>query len=560
MKAAALRHAASVRHGTALTLVALYAVLAAASLPLQRAVWAAVFVPGGNYGAASVLALAVLTVLYAVAAGGAAVIAPDGAGAVPWRVDRPKAVAALLVPGVATVAPLLVAWGVLDGFPNSGDEYAYVFQASHLAEGRLWVPAPEMGYTFVPHRTWISGDIWVSQYPPGWPLALAAAQAVGAPLWVVNPMVGGLGAAVLLGLAWRVAGARAAVAVTLLYALTPFTLFNAASFHSHTLSALLVLLVCAACRHFDESRGSGWLLAVGALLGLVTVTRYTSLLFLTPALAVWFWGQRTRGWTRVAALVTTGGLPFLVLLLAYQHAVTGSAFRTSYAVIDAPDVFLSLNPRGIADGLKFTAYRAVELAIWVSPTLLAVYAAALGIKLRRRDLAFYDLVFPAFIVGYVFFPSLGGNRYGPRYWFDAFPLVLLTVATAMPALSGWLGERWGGRGRAVVAHALLASACWMVTAYPSAVAGYAAQVWERQDLYRQVAEQRLTKAIVIVATPTEPKIVAEDLARNGTVLTGDVLYTRPGADVARLRAAFPDRTVWTYRRDSMAEPGTLVRE
>jgi hypothetical protein len=83
-----------------------------------------------------------------------------------WLQARRRAVMVALVASAAMV-PAAVAWAVLDCFPNSGNEYAYLFQATQFSKGHLWANAPLLGNVFVPFRTWIINGKWLSQYPPG---------------------------------------------------------------------------------------------------------------------------------------------------------------------------------------------------------------------------------------------------------------------------------------------------------------------------------------------------------------------------------------------------------
>jgi hypothetical protein len=49
--------------------------------------------------------------------------------------------AAFLIFGTAFGASLLLVW-VLRAFPNSADEYGYIYEADTLLAGRLWNPLP----------------------------------------------------------------------------------------------------------------------------------------------------------------------------------------------------------------------------------------------------------------------------------------------------------------------------------------------------------------------------------------------------------------------------------
>ena len=102
---------------------------------------------------------------------------------------RPVATAAVAVP-IVIAALVAINRGVLLGFANSGDEHAYLYQASTLAAGRLWNAAPPFPDSFTLNYIVFDGARAFSSFPLGWPLAIAAATTVGVPAWMINPLLG----------------------------------------------------------------------------------------------------------------------------------------------------------------------------------------------------------------------------------------------------------------------------------------------------------------------------------------------------------------------------------
>ena len=155
-----------------------------------------------------------------------------------------------------TLALVAINQLVLLDFPNSGDEYVYLYQARTMAGGRLWnapvTPADVFAVNYIvqePLRTFGS-------FPVGWPLALAAALALHVPAWLVNPVLGAL----TLGLVWllgaRLYAPHVGVLAAVLVAVSPFFAFNAASYFSHTFCG--ALLLGAACLAAREDRTPWW--------------------------------------------------------------------------------------------------------------------------------------------------------------------------------------------------------------------------------------------------------------------------------------------------------------
>jgi hypothetical protein len=518
-----------------------------ATVPLQRRLWAALgayktashWIVAGLV-AAAFIALALSTYLTPTASEEVANASKD------WLLARRRSMSAFLI-AFAAIAPLCVAWGVLDCFANSGDEYAYLFQGAQFASGRLWAEAPPLADAFVPFRTWIIDGKWLSQYPPGWPAVLALSDVMRLPTWSVNALLGAGTVACLLSPLWPFRNRALTLAVTGSYVCAAFYLFNSASFFPHVLTGLLILLVCLTCLRYQRDRRLIFLVLGGALLGIIGLTRYFSLVLLFPALVYWWLVENRVDRLRIAAVWIAAGLPFLACLMVYQYWVTGSPLRDTYSLITTDDVYLSLKPGDVMYGLHLVATRFAELIVWTSPLSVPVYLFCLWTKAKARRIQFYDLIFPSFVVGYVFFADLGGNRYGPRYYFDAFPLMVVTILSAEPRLALPIKHlNW----RAFSANALAISAVYCLTALPFAFKNYHAQVLLREEPYRLAAARHLDNAIVVIEESSGRGLWAEDLARNRANLPDPVLYARPGTSISDLRNRFPERSIWRYERSA----------
>jgi hypothetical protein len=340
----------------------------------------------------------------------------------------------------AILLPLLAAFFILDRFPNSGDEFSYLFEAHTLAGFRLWETPPVLGTDLIPFRTWIFGAKWISQYPPGWPMVLSTGLLLGLPAWIINALLGGGSVAAIFALCRRVGEQYATIVAVALFTLTPFYVMNAASYFPHVWSSLLILFLCLCLLPGGEIVRGHKLVAAGASVGLLAMTRYFDVLPLLPSLVFWLVMQKPTTWPRTIGLLTAGFIPFLILLMIYQNLITGSPFHSTYSVINAPDLNLDLlfEPSRIMTGAIISALRLAEFGLWTSPILLIAYCCCLLLKLRDRKLAYYDLIFPSFVLAYVVFADMGGNRYGPRYYFDAFPLLIVTIVSALPSVTARL--------------------------------------------------------------------------------------------------------------------------
>src|SRR5713226_6010530 len=106
--------------------------------------------------------------------------------------------AALIIIGTSFAASLIFVW-VLRAFPNSADEYGYIYEADTLLAGRLWNPLPPHHEFFSFLHIFEKNGKWVSEYPPGWSIILAVGRLLYLPYWLACPIVGAL----LLFAVWK---------------------------------------------------------------------------------------------------------------------------------------------------------------------------------------------------------------------------------------------------------------------------------------------------------------------------------------------------------------------
>lgn len=486
-----------------------------------------------------------------------------------WRGRLPSSV----LPGVRRAHWPLIAVGValsalalwsLRAFANSGDEYDYVFQAQTFLHGRLWNPLLPGQDLMSFHWILEKDGKWITQYPPGWPLLLAAAHLVGIPFAVCNLMLGTVLLVALYQFCRQQADEAAAAIAVALVALSAFFAFNAASYFDHIPSALFGVLFCHWGARFVARPSLAAALLAGVALGALGLIRpYDVLFFSLPFAVTCLIHGRARHY-RCAIGVILGGLPFLAALLLYDWLVTGHALLTpnlwGYPSLRLgwPSVAEFGHVTGGLEPLRMAEARLVMLAEWTSPILLIGYGAAFAWKAWRWQLRFYDLVFPLNVAAYLLFPAFGGNQYGPRYYFDSFPFAAVTVAivaaqiiadTRRPLLAAYAA----GIG---AAHTAICCAGFIVLAFL-----LRGSVDERMDLYDQVHQLGLKNAVVVVRSGTgvTQPMDPHDLTRNGLTRDGAVIYTLDVPQrMPELRRLFPGRTFFIYEHGPTQPHGELI--
>ncbi len=476
---------------------------------------------------------------------------------------------AWLVPASLGCA-LLVELAAQTWWPNSADEYGYVFLARTLLHGRLWNPAPPAPEIFEIAWTYVRDGKWFSQYPPAWPALLAPFLAVHA-AWLADPLLtAGLAALVLaamrrMGVPVQVAGP---VAVLLMF--SPFVLFNGASLFAHMLTAVVVMGVIWLQARDEAARSWADRAGIGALFGVLLLTRYdVFVLAAAPFVLDRLWFRRAAFPLRDAPAMAAGGLPFALCFMAYNHAFTGRLLKTPYAwASQGAHIGLWGKHVVFADAmgaaLLRTAHWTGELAAFTSPVLMGLVAVAVARLLRAGRLRWHDTLLPVAICFYFLYPANGGHEFGPRYWFFAWPAAMLSLATGLGVgEAGWLRV---GRWR-LDAGALAA-------AHLPAFLGMGVATSLFTHLY--VDQRRQVEGAVppgqraLVLIPTRALMISRwqsvpitahsaDFCRNGTDTTADVLYGRAdnnflqGGLFTRNACAFAGRPVYVWRA-----PGVMV--
>ena len=462
---------------------------------------------------------------------------------------------------VTLIVLLLIATFVLQQFPNSGDEYSYLFQAHTFASGRLWNELPPLERFFT--LNWIveKDGKWVSLYPLGWPGLLTLGSLLGLPEWMINPILASLSIVVLILLAQRLEGTTVALVAALMLATTPFFLFNAASYFTHLSVSLAALVLAYFCVRFCASGKAIDALLMGGALGVIGVIRYYSSILFFGSLLIFFLCTSPPKRLRMFLWIFCGAAPFLIMLLLYNHAITGQALQNTmqwgFAELHIASVGSFANMTFLHNAVKKISENIRELIMFSSFFLLILYGFSLFVKASKRALQFYDFFFIAFVLGYALFPFGAGNQYGPRYYYDAFPFLILTVVSGAHHL---ISSTKAHTARHVTVHALMITVILSLCSLPFVSLYTYKVIDERRDVFKLVETQGLKNAVVVLSNGTGVlwPMDSSDLVRNGISIDGEVIFAHDlGQENCKLQALFPERHFWVYKREPHLVRGRL---
>jgi 4-amino-4-deoxy-L-arabinose transferase-like glycosyltransferase len=529
--------------------------------------------------------------------------------------------AAVWIPVAALAA---AAFGVASYFmyglgshqPHVPDELSYIFQAKLFASFDVSAsPPPVDGAfdSFSPPLIPVADGRWASAYPFGHPLLLTAGVWAGA-IWIVPPLLGALSVVGLFALGRKLYGVRTGLLAAVLLASSPFFLMISGSFMSHT-SAMFYLLCSMLCLAYGERRPAlMWCLA-GVFFGLLFNTRpLTALGLMTPFGLAMLATAAVSDDRRMAALrlgsFAVGGLMMVGAYLAYNYGTGGDALQNGYqrpfpvaATLDC--AYQSCG--SLDEGVGFSGRHSVSAGIQNQQVQIALlllvangWPVAVGLSFallpfllgtRRWTDWFLLVCILSVVAAWAFFEGTG-IMYGPRYWYEALPLLMLLTARGAERAAEflnqvvvWLRTRWPRLevrrtwapyaaayaivlalcGYSVYAWLLGQDVSWKADFVPEKASALRGFNGINGGLTELVDDAHLKNALVVVEQCPNWQCYGTVFWQNEPSLDGDVVFARD-TNASALFAAFPDRLVYAaganppYLAPYGTAPGTPLED
>jgi hypothetical protein len=436
---------------------------------------------------------------------------------------------------------------LIQGFANSGDEQAFLFQARMFSHGQLYLEDPIYDRAN-PLNKYVAADAMddaggrrFSKYDPGWAGLLALGARLGVE-WIVAPLLGALTVFLLLSHVGRRIGDQFVWIAWWLIALCSFFFLSVASFGSHTGTMAFLF---AAFYFYDGTLDDGpaqrshWrLLGVGLLLGYCSLIRYLDWIPLMAWIAFDLLRQRK---IKGLILLLLGFGLLASCHLFYNQILTGNALMPPAFHDARGDRAGRLGVSWM--GFWVTAQRLGRTIYAFPPALLLLLCVVRSYRSAR--LKVYLTLFALAVATYFFYAWSPGGP-GPRYYFPYFPFLILAVVEVVRlARDQKIGRvAW----RVAWASLILCSFAY--------AADQTREIYKRRDLERVVATIPQTKKIILLETGTYQMDIP-DLIRNPPDLwSADTLYfVYDGrAGIAPLLKRFPRHNVYVYRYPGSLKP------
>lgn len=455
---------------------------------------------------------------------------------------------------IFTCVVLVASFIALQQFPNSSDEYVYLYQAETLSEGKLWEKAHPVEKSFGFNHMVTKNDITLGRFPSGWPLILSGFLVLGIPAALVNPILAILTLLVFYKLANNLYGNRVACWSVLTLACTGFFVFNSASFFSHTSCLLNALLCVLLINLYLKNDKVKYVLLAGLSLGIIMLIRsYTAVLLFIPFFIVIFYQHRLRA-LKHFVLLGVGALPCLLFFLWYNYTITGNPLEPVTVWAYQNEGLGFVNGHTVLNGLEHVTRRFLMFCYWCSPVFLIFYFYFLWQKVKNKNERLThpeDYFFIVFIIGYFFYYEIGGNQYGPRFYFEAFPFMIVFVVNKVFELDNYFVKAF-----------FYAALVIMVMKLPFIAYRENKIITERKDVYTLVEQNKLTNAVVLLTSGTgvmRPMPIG-DLTRNDHNYMNDVLFAINDERYnAELMKYYSDRIFYKYVRKPENVKGELLR-
>jgi hypothetical protein len=459
-------------------------------------------------------------------------------------------------------------WWLYGGVPYVVDSASELFHARLLERGLFALPEPPSPASFRFANVVVGELGWFSFYPPGHILWLALFDLVGA-AWLVNPVMGALLAVVLHRLGREVYTESTAVLAVLLLLISPFFQLMQSGMMSHGGTILYLAaatwLVLRMPRSTRQGRDA---LCVGLLIGAALITRPLTAAGVVAPLFVYSlaWVLPSVRQKLRATMLTLAGfaLPVAVLLL-FNAKTTGGMFTMAYQVSGSRFFRLGFGgdftpAAGLVNSLNNLYAMDDFLLGFPSGSFLFVLALLVAGRLSRIDWLLLAMTASLSVVYIVY--GYQDFWYGPRFLYEALPLLLLLSARGLTVLGQAANELLGKpnariAGIALVTLALLACLSSVRILSPHHRSSRGGQ----GDLLRDVAPILEDKnAVVFLDDPYDYTLYPF----NARFPEGPVFAKRLGIADRELMRALPGRSFYLYSvrhlRPYDADSGEARRE
>ena len=449
-----------------------------------------------------------------------------------------------------------VAYEILAGLPHFQDDLGYLLRAKWLLQGSPGIPIDPVNVLLdLPFTFEREGQIF-SVYPIGWPLILAAGCLFNVP-WLMAPLCGGLTAYLIFQLGCRLCSARVGLFAQILFVSSPLAVILSSSLMSHAAACLAAtLFLYCLCRAYQERSLKFWIFCGISIGFCCTIRPLTGLAIALSALPLLAYAVlRNFSWRHSLAAVLAGCIGIAGGILPQiidNFFVTGEPLKFAYTV--GLGHTFSLNNLRETVQLTDSTWSLVSSsafgAVWwrAGSWLIALVSLSFawwGLAIRGfRLLSLCGiLVWVSLPLAYLGHAHSGLHGFGPRFYYETFPVLFLLSALGLSALTESINRLGGAIFAGLVAITLLASnAAGTISRAPY----YKGYNLVNEDL-RNVLKDLDPTGKVIVLTRWEDLASASNFLF--TPSSKFIFVQEGGTRLEDARKSFPKYEFWRWQGD-----------
>ena len=492
-------------------------------------------------------------------------------------IDRFAVLAALWV----VVVSSLLACFVYQRHPHVADEVAYLFHARYLAAGELTMPPPPVQPAFEMDLMEYLPDKWYAVPPIGWPAVLAIGVALGVP-WLVNPLFAGLNILLSYLLLGELYPRRTARIAVLLLCVSPWNIFMAMSYMTHTLNLTCALLAFLGVARARRTGLVGWACLAGFGVGAGSLIRPLEGLIVGALTAAWAFGiggKRLR-FASLAALgaatVFTGALtlPYNKMLIGeaaaspimrymdkhHGHNSNAYGFGPDRGMGWPTDAYPGHTPfESLINNELNGSSLNIELFGWSTGSLALLAILIFSGGMRRADYLMLAAM-AVVVIAYMPYWGNGGGDFGARYWYVMLIPCIALTARGLERLESSLGVDGRNDVRATAAVAALCVFA-LVSYFPwRSLDKYYHYLRMRPDVPALARTYNFGRSLVLVRGEGFPDYASAavynpiDLQADAPVYAWD----RNPAVRAEVLRVYADRPVWIIEGPTITHAGYRI--
>lgn len=438
----------------------------------------------------------------------------------------------------------LVGAFILFHFPNSGDEYAYYFQAQIFAAGKYFAPAPPSDKLITDKMILYDGK-WFVQYPPGWPAFLSIGFLIGMP-WIINPIFSTITLLVLYSISKEMYDDNVALKSVFLLTISPFFILTSASYFSHPIALFFSSLFLYFFFQARKTSSTEYyhMLGILSLVILAYIRTYTAFLFLIP----YFGYLIARREIKNLVIVLIVGSIAIIPLFLYNSILTGNPISLGYQIYDPSDrpgfgvggYTPSMIP-GKALRLLF------EFCIFFPAIILIPLYLFHSDFYKKQENIFLLLIFVSVFIGFLLYKGTGGDRFGPRYLYETLSCITPLFTGGLNSLSKLRNPIKGLKITLPVVF-LTSLILFSVGSFIDRSVYYSNYINDRKQIFDIIEQETPMNSIIFIADDNLPApFYAKFFCRNDPFLK-DRIYAPHTTieDDLILANMFPERTPFIY--------------